>query len=138
MPNIRNTSMKKYNISPHRYMELYHFCLQYPEWQDEIKYKTDTVKSIQITDMPMTHGGISDPTQDLAVRLAGLMEASKIIEDTAAEAGEEIGQYILKAVTTEGCTYHYLRTVCNIPCGKNMYYERRKKFFWLLDRRVRK
>ena len=135
MPNVRNTSMKKYNISPHRFMELYHFCLQYNEWCDELKYKTDTVKSVQITDMPRTHN-TSDSTRDLAMRRVYLQGKCELIEQTAIEADADIYQYILKAVTNEGVTFNYLRQVMSIPCGKDMYYNRRRKFYWLLSQKV--
>ena len=116
-------------------MELYHYCLQYNEWQDELKYKCDTVRSIEITDMPTVHNN-SDATQNLAMRRAELSNKCKLIEDTAKEADEELCQYILKAVTNEGITYNYLRMVCNIPCGKNMYYSVRKKFYYLLSKKI--
>jgi hypothetical protein len=135
MPNIRNTSLKKYNISPHRYMELYHYCLQYNEWRDEIKYKCDTVRSVEITDMPINHSN-SDATQNLAIRRAELQQKCNLIEETAKEAGGEISEYILKAVTSEGITYNYLKMLCNIPCGKDMYYDRRRKFYWLLSQKM--
>lgn len=135
MPNIRTTSMKKYNISPHRYMELYHYCLQYNEWRDEIKYKRDTVRSIEITDMPLNHTN-ADATQNLAMRRVELQQKCELIEQTAMEAGGEIYEYILKAVTNEGITYNYLKKLCNIPCGKDMYYDRRRKFYWLLSKKI--
>ena len=54
----------KYYIDKHRYYELKHFCLQYPEWK-------------------------------------------------------------------QTCTY--LKTKLSIPCGKDIYYDRYRNFFWLLD-----
>ena len=135
MVSVRNTSLKKYNISPHRFMELYHYCLQYNEWKDELKYKCDTVRGIEITDMPITHSN-SDVTQNLAMRRAELNHKCELIESTAKEADSDLCSYILKAVTNEGITYNYLRMVCNIPCGKNMYYSARKKFYYLLSKKI--
>lgn len=135
MPNIRKETMKKYNISPHRFMELYHFCLQYNEWRDELKYKADTLKSVQITDAPAAGGGVSDGTARLAARRVELEKNCELIEQTAIEADAEIYPYILKAVTNEGISYKYLKMVCDIPCGKDMYYDRRRKFFWLLSQK---
>ena len=135
MPNVRNTSLKKYNISPHRFAELRHHCLQYNEWKDELKYKCDTVKSIEITDMPITHGS-SDATQALSIRRAELSSKCEIIEQTAKEADLDLWEYILKAVTNENVTYNYLFMTCNIPCGKKMYYDRRRKFYWLLSQKI--
>lgn len=116
-------------------MELYHYCLQYNEWKDELKYKCDTVHSIEITDMPINHNNV-DATQKLAIRRAELSRKCEIIEQTAVETDSEIYQYILKAVTNEGITYNYLSTVMNIPCGKDMYYDRRRKFYWLLSQKI--
>lgn len=132
--NIRPINHSKYGISKNRFRELYYWCLQYDEWLDELKYKTDTVKSIEITDMPVVHCG-SDATQRLAIRRAQLEKNCELIEQTAIEADPNIYQYLLKAVTNEDVTYRYLRMIMGIPCGKKMYYDRRRKFYWLLDQR---
>ena len=57
MGKIRPLNHSKYGIGKNRFKELYYWCLQYDEWKDELKYKTDTVKSIEITDMPVAHNG---------------------------------------------------------------------------------
>jgi hypothetical protein len=116
-------------------MELYHHCLQYNEWKDELKYKCDTLNSVQITDMPIYHTN-SDMTQSLAMRRTFLTEKCNVIEETAKEADEILYKYILKAVTNKGITYAYLKTVMDIPCGKDMYYDRRRKFYWLLSKKI--
>ena len=64
----------KYGISKHRFKELYYWCLQYNEWKDELKYKTDTVKAIETHDMPMGGRGMRSPTEELAMRRARLEE----------------------------------------------------------------
>lgn len=137
MGKIRPLNHIKYGISGNRFRELYYWCLQYNEWKDELRYKTDTVRSIEITDMPTAHNG-SDATQELAIRRAQLSENCELIEQTAREAEPDIYQYLLKAVTDENVTYRYLKMVMNIPCGKKMYYDRRRKFYWLLDQRKKK
>lgn len=67
--NIRPISKAKYNISKHRFLELYYFCLQYNEWKDELKYNTDTVGAI-ITDGLPQGSNISDSTGRLGDRRA--------------------------------------------------------------------
>lgn len=57
---------------------------------------------------------------------------ASMIERTAIEADPYLHNYIIKGVT-EGRSYIYLRTVLGIPCGKDMYYDRYRKFFWLLS-----
>lgn len=57
----------------------------------------------------------------------------KLIEETAADADDELYTYILRAVT-EGLSYTYLKTKLNIPCSRNTYYDRYRRFFWLLSK----
>ncbi len=135
MGKVRALNEKKYHISKHRFLELYHFCLQYNEWKDELEQKNSTVKSIEITDVPKG-GGNGDATAKLAIRRAELEEKCKIIEQTAIEADPDIYQYIIKAVTNDCVTYQYLKKVLEMPCGKDMYYDRRRKFYWLLSRKI--
>ena len=133
--NVRPISEKKYNISKHRFRELYYFCLQYQEWLDELKYKTDDVSSVGITNMPTSHNTNSN-VERLALRRAQLEEKCKILEQTAIEADETLYQYIIKAVTNEGVSYNYLKMVMNIPCCKNVWYDRRRKFYYLLSEKI--
>ena len=133
--NVRPLNDKKYNISKHRFRELYYFCLQYQEWLDELKYKTDDVSSVGITNMPTSHNTNSN-VERLALRRAQLEEKCKILEQTAIEADETLYQYIIKDVTNEGVSYNYLKMVMNIPCCKNVWYDRRRKFYYLLSQKI--
>ena len=135
MTNIRPINEKKYGISKHRFLELYHFCMQYQEWKDELKYKKDTVKSLEVRES--TGGNRSgDATASLAIRRVEIQKKCELIEQTAIEADDDLYQYIIKGVTTEYASYRYLKTVMDIPCGKDMYYDRRRKFYWLLSRKI--
>ena len=59
-------------------------------------------------------------------------EKIRLIEQIAMEADRYLYEYILRAVT-ENLSYTYLKSRLNIPCGKDMYYDRYRKFFWLLS-----
>ena len=135
MSRVRPINEKKYEISKHRFWELYHYCMQYNEWKDELKYKNDTVKSIGITDMPLNRN-TSDATAKLAERRVELQRKCELIEQTAIEADPDICQYIIKSVTNDYVSYKYLKQVMNIPCGKDMFYDRRRKFYYLMSRKV--
>ena len=56
-----------------------------------------------------------------------------LIERVAMDADSFLGEYILRAVT-EGLSYTYLKTKLEIPCGRDMYYDRYRRFFWLLNK----
>ena len=122
----------KYYIDRHRYYELKHFCLQYPEWKktytelEEPSIGSSAAEKLPSTNIP------GDPTANLALRKAHLKERIKMVEKAAQKADDELYGYILKAVTEE-LSYTYLKSQLNIPCGKDLYYDRYRRFFWLLN-----
>lgn len=133
---MNSKAIKKYNLSKYRFRELYYFCQQYEEWKYELEHCKDTVKSVEVTGMPGATKQ-SDQTSDLAMRRVELEKKIDLVERTAKEAEPELEKYILAAVTNYGVTYTYLREFMGIPCGKNMYYEARNRFYWLLDKKLR-
>ena len=77
-------------------------------------------------------GTPSDPTAKRAMLKAHYSERIKLVEQAAMEADKYLHDYILKAVT-EGRSYTYLKTMLDIPCSKDTYYERYRRFFWILN-----
>lgn len=125
---------KKYNINKYRFREVYYHCLQYKEWKDELKFETNTVRSMNMDGMP--HGSSTgNPTEVLAARRAELSRKVEEIERTAKEADPELWEYILKGVTEEYADYNYLSTVCNMPCGSRKYYASRRMFYYLMSKK---
>lgn len=122
----------KYWISKHRYYELKHFCLQYPEWKKAYLEHCDKSLPLSIIETSPTYNLHSDPTAQRALTNVYYSDRIKLIEKTALEADPYLHDYIIKGVT-EGRSYTYLKTVMEMPCGKDMYYDRYRKFFWLLN-----
>ena len=126
-------SMKnKYWISKHRHYELKHFCLQYPLWKNTYAALSNPNLFLATCDGMPTGNLPGDPTGDIAVRKVRCLEKIDLVEKAAKDADEYLWTYILKAVTEE-LSYTYLRTKMNIPCGRDTYYDRYRKFFWLLS-----
>lgn len=123
----------KYWIDKHRHYELKHFCLQYPHWKKEYEYYSNISPSISRFSQMSTDGTKSDPTADKAIKRAYYSERIDLVEKAAKEADKYLHSYILKAVT-EGLSYTYLKTIFQMPCGKDLYYDRYRKFFWLLNK----
>lgn len=123
----------KYHIDKHRHYELKHFCLQYPTWKkayvdlDNIGISLSSFERTSSSNLP------GDPTAKRAIAKAQLTERIEMIERSAKEADDYLWQYILKAVT-ENLSYTHLKAKFDIPCGKDMYYDRYRKFFWLLSK----
>lgn len=129
-PEISTKS--KYYIDKHRHYELKHFCLQYPIWKRTYAALLDlSIASSNLTGMP-SGGNLSDVTAKSATRRTFYADKIKLVEETAKETDPYLYEYLLKAVT-EGLSYTYLRTILEIPCGRDMFYDRYRKFFWLLS-----
>ena len=122
----------KYYIDKHRYYELKHFCLQYNEWKREYAKCNDSIIFATRLDRLPQSNTPSDLTAKYAIQKVHYAERIKLIERVALEADNFLHPYILKAVT-EGLSYTYLKAKLDIPCGRDMYYDRYRKFFWLLS-----
>nr|DAD58031.1 MAG TPA: hypothetical protein [Caudoviricetes sp.] len=126
------SNKNKYWVEKHRYYELKHFCLQYPFWRKEYSdidglYGQDFNPSAYFkSNIP------SDPTFNLAEKRVRYFQWMKMIEQAAIDADPELVSYILKGVT-EGASYTYLKSRLDIPCSRDTYYDRYRRFFWLLD-----
>ena len=122
----------KYYIDKHRYYELKHFCLQYKEWKKAYASCNESIifaSQIEKTPASNVH---SDITAKYALKKLQYGHRIKMVERIAMEVDDYLYPYILKAVT-EGLSYTHLKTKLNIPCGRDMYYDRYRKFFWLLS-----
>lgn len=125
----------KYWISKHRFLEISHHCMQYNEWKDEYRKLEDQLlpKGVDYDGMP--HGtDTSNPTESIGARMAELKTKIETVEQVAKETDPEIAEYILKAVTNEDITFNYLKQFMGIPCERDMYYDRRRKFYWLMSK----
>ena len=102
----------RWNISRARKRELLAFCRHYDEWKKELA---------------------SGHVPKESARYNALSRQIRLICETAYEADHYISEYIVRAVT-QGKTYP---AMYGIPCGPDYYYDRRKKFLFLLDRKLR-
>ena len=125
----------KYWISRHRYYELLHFCMQYPEWQKSRK-TFDGYGSGYDSNTRVQNGETVNPTEKIAIQRLYFTERINLVERIAKETDSLIADYILKGVT-ENITYPILRARYPIPCSSRTYYEAYRKFFWLLDKERR-
>lgn len=123
----------KYWIDKHRHYELKHFCLQYPAWKKAYAAFDNPSISLSMIENVPTSNLPGDPTAKRALMKTKYSERMRIIEKAAMEADRYLYDYILKAVT-EDLSYTYLKSKLEIPCGRDMYYDRYRKFFWLLNK----
>lgn len=122
----------KYWIDKHRHYELKHFCLQYPAWKRAYsELENPSIASSAAERMP-SNNIPSDPTAKQAIKKNNYSEKIKMIERAARDADDELYMYILKGVTEE-LSYTYLKSKLKIPCSRDTYYDRYRRFFWILS-----
>ena len=122
-----------YWIPKHRYFELKHFCLQYPDWKNEYAALLGVTSLSSLNFSKSRLKNTADRTSDSAIRRLYFSDRMRMVEQSAIDADPDIFEYLLKGVTA-GCSYTYLKTYCDIPCSKDFYYDRYRRFFWLLDK----
>jgi len=127
------STKNEHYISKERYYELKHFCLQYPEWKKaySVLLESSGAHGWDPQYIPRTSHG--DPTAENAIRMAYLSGNISLVEKCAVKADETLAPYILKSVT-EGYSYTYLSAVLDMPASKNMFYDRYRRFFWILNK----
>lgn len=131
--NKRNLVLDDYGISSKRYKELCGFCEQYPEWKMVLQNETHTVKSKNITDMPLPPSKSGDQTSELAIKRMVLQKKVDLIEKTAKQASSDLYKYIIESVCY-GSPLKYLQTIKEMPCSRAVFYDTRRYFFYLLDK----
>lgn len=120
-----------YWISKHRYYELKHFCLQYPEWK-KAYFSFNFYPRLENGYTPGSD--IPDPTETIVEKRELYFRKMELVEQTAIEAFPDNYQGLLLGVT-EGVSYDIVKARLEIRCSKDEYYTGYRRFFWLLDKR---
>ena len=121
----------KWHISKHKFLELKHFCMQYPEWHKlylELSLRGYTAASGNEIKCCNLDGHVGDA----AIEMYYISKKMDLIKEVAYRTDPILGDYIFKAVTN-GYPFTYLKAILEIPCERDMYYDRYRKFFWLLS-----
>ena len=118
-------------IGRHRYYELKHFCLQYPEWK-KIYKEIDGYPESKFSPVKNL-GNVFDPVIKAYERREEYINKIEMIERCAKAADEQLYGYLLHGVT-EGVSYYGLRLYYEMPACKEKYYGSYRRFFFLLDK----
>lgn len=120
----------KYWIPKHRYLELKNFCLQYPDW----KLALNSISFLKANFEISPSGNFSDPTMEIVCKRDYYQQNINLVENTAKEADYTLYQWLIKGITAP-YGYDYLKYQLNIPASRDMYYDRYRKFFFILDKK---
>lgn len=126
-------------ISPERMLELRHFVHQYDSWRCWLKDYSFKYGTASYDGVPHDKN-IRKPVEEEVERrdrfLSYIDMVNKTLEKAFSEIPDSFRNYILEAITTNK-SYEWLRTMHNVPFGKDYYFKRYRTFYWLLDK-VRK
>jgi len=122
-----------HGIDDARYHELKWICRQYDKYRDALAAMRRGETDKRNAGNSVWHGR-PDPVAYEAMRLADSFEAARInaIEQAAVAADPQLCRYILANVARD-ISFEKL----NVPCGRNQFFEARRKFFIELDDRLR-
>lgn len=125
---------RQIGISKDRYIELLHFCRQYPEWIREAGSLLG-IRGMKLDGQP--HGsGKSDPVALAAERREKLMEKIGIVDSCArAVANGEWYAALIQNICM-GQPYSQIDVTLMPTSNRQGYFQRRREFFDLLNKRT--
>ncbi len=131
--NKRNLRLDKYGISKKRYKELCGFCEQYPEWKFKIGNNL-TLSGVSYSNTPRSNtNNTSHPTEDAAIKIERYTAYCNLIENVAQQVDPVNWKHLIAGICG-GKSVTWLIGVDDMHLSKSAFYERRKYFFYLLDK----
>lgn len=118
-------------IKKERYLELLHFCRQYPEWKTELSSLVGP-SGVKLDGMP--HGSsVGDPVAAAAERRAGLLAKIQMVDDCAAavDGGRWYTSLIQNVCMAR--PYSLLDSSFLPSSDRTAYFKARKEFFIRLN-----
>lgn len=143
MPRLTNVQLSRKNpywLPKTVFLTTYYHCLSYQSYKDEyIALSAEVgVSGISYDNIGSSSHSIGSATESQAIELAELSYKIATIDSSVREACKdhpELIPYLHKAVTQEGIKYHYLSTVMHIPCTEKMFYNLRRKIYWICSKK---
>lgn len=134
MKNRVLSEKNEFYLPKEEFLTVLHFALQYPNWVQELRTEPDTSKAITYDEERVQTSGGYDTCSETAMRRYMLEKKKKLVEDTAREVAPEIYDYLILGVAY-GWTFWQLQAK-GMPCEKDTYYNRRRKFYHLLAKKI--
>lgn len=111
------------------------YSQKYPQWLRQYNSLKDAVKAINYDNTGGPSGKIADTTADNAAKRVELRDKMLKVEKCAFEAGGDLAEYILKSVIDEDVTFEAMKAQ-GMPCERRCFYEKRRKYYYLLSQIV--
>ena len=128
------TKKSKYYVPKETFLTAVHYCKQYPLWLAELALTTDNNRAIRYDIDRVQTSGDTDPTMKIAVRRMAIEKKKKKVDDVAKAVAGDLDQWIIQGVCYD-LTYYQLQQRGS-PCGKDLYYSMRRKFYFMIAKEI--
>lgn len=126
----------KYYLPKHTYLTCIHYALQYRDWKASLDANRDTRGAIRYDKDKIQNGNDFDSTSETAIRMVEITDKCALIDKCINIACDSASlEKYLRLGVCYGFTFFQLEEE-GIPCGKNMYYDIRQKFYYELSKRI--
>lgn len=126
----------KYYLPKHTYLACIHYALQYRDWKASLDAERDTRGAIRYDKDKVQTTNDYDSTSETAIRMIEISEKCDRIERCIAKScdGSNLDKYVRLGVCY-GFSMHQLLDM-GMPCGKDMYYQIRQRFYYELSKMI--
>lgn len=130
MPGVRHKrKSKRWWISEAESRLAYAYALMYYEWLAEYHALAGIVQQDKDTER------MQSATERDGLRRQALAERLEMIDQTLIETDADLYQWLKMAVTSRGIGYDAMAGK-GIPCSDTTFYDRRRKFYYLLSKKI--
>lgn len=128
------SAKNKYYIPKEEFLTVLHYCKQYPLWVAELETSPDTSRAIVYDKDRVQTSGDFNPVESIAIRRHAMEMKRQELEEVAHSVAPDLYDWLILGVCY-GMTYYQLYQR-GIPCGKDMYYDRRRRFYYEMSKRI--
>lgn len=127
----------KYYLPKHAYLTCIHYALQYRDWKAELDADRDTRGTIRYDKDRVQTSNDYDSTSATAIRMTEIEEKCSLIDSCIHIAcdGSNLDNYVRLGVCY-GFTVYQLINEQKMPCGKDLYYKIRQRFYYELSKKI--
>ena len=134
MGKYRIAEKNKYALPREDYLTAIHYSLRYPLWVEELRTAADTGVAIRYDKDKVQTSNDSDPTYEVAVRMAELTDRINMVDDIIRLVAQGMDSWLRMGVCY-GLTFDQLKAKA-MPCERNLYYGIRRHFYYELAKKI--
>ena len=130
------TESNQYYLPKHTYLTCIHYALQYRDWVALLNTERDTRGAIRYDKDKIQITNDYDSTSETAIRMINMTDkVSKIDQCIELACDDREMEKWLRLGVCYGFTIYQLLDE-GMPCGKNLYYKLRQRFYYELSKKI--